>query len=276
MINFAFHIAFFANIWYAILKRTVIFVTFGFNANNFEMEYIESVIDHSILWENHCHAKYEMIAVEEGDITVLLEGQKYRLKKNQIIIIPPLFYHSVTANGEGSYRRITALFGLDAIPRVLQDELTGQGRNIAIDASRIEKIKEICQKKDSVFYAPLLQSMMIEIFYDAIQIPQATTKMETDEFLQKTFQYIDLHLHEKILLDDLARHTLRSKSSFCHLFESKMNISPKQYILQKKLALASKLIDEGVPRTVAAMQVGYENYSNFYRLYRKNTEKIRH
>ena len=45
------------------------------------------------------------------------------------------------------------------------------------------------------------------------------------------------------------------------------------HILQKKLALASKLIDEGVPRTVAAMQVGYENYSNFYRLYRKNFEK---
>ena len=54
-----------------------------------------------------------------------------------------------------------------------------------------------------------------------------------------------------------------------------MNISPKQYILQKKLALANKLMDEGVPRTVVAMQVGYENYSNFYRLYRKNAEKIR-
>jgi hypothetical protein len=162
------------------------------------MEYIESVMDHSILWENHCHAKYEMIAVEEGDITVLLEGQKYRLKKNQIIIIPPLFYHSVTANGEGSYRRITALFGPDAIPRVLQDELTGQGRNIAIDASRMEKIKEICQKKDSVFYAPLLQSLMIEIFYDALQIPQATTKIETDEFLQKTFQYSVVILYKLV------------------------------------------------------------------------------
>ena len=82
-------------------------------------------------------------------------------------------------------------------------------------------------------------------------------------------------MHEKILLDDLARHTARSKSSFCHLFEEKMKISPKQYILQKKLALAGKLIDEGVPRTAAAMQVGYENYSNFYRLCKKNLTKSR-
>ena len=255
------------------IKRTVVFVIYRVKTNDFEFEYIESMIDHPILWESHCHAQYEMIAVANGDITVMLEGQKYRLQKNQIIIIPPLFYHSVTANGEGSYHRITALFGVDAIPSVLQDEFTNQGKNIAIDASRIEKMKELCQKPDPSFYIPLLQSLMVEIFYDAFQMPQAPAKTETDEFLQKAFGYIDQHLHEKILLDDLAKYTSRSKSSFCHLFESKMHISPKQYILQKKLALASKLIDEGVPRTVAAMQVGYENYSNFYRLYRKNFEK---
>ena len=242
----------------------------GLKTKDFEMEYIESKIDHSILWENHCHAKYEMIAVAEGDITVMLEGQKYRLKENQVIIVPPLFYHSVTANGGERYRRITALFGIDAIPSVLQDAFTNQVRNIDLDSSRIEKFKEICQKADASFYEPLLQSLMVEIFYDALQIPQAPTKIETDEFLQKTFSYIDQHLHEKILLDDLAKYTSRSKSSFCHLFEAKMNISPKQYILQKKLALASKLIDEGVPHTVAAMQVGYGNYSNFYRIYMKH------
>ena len=243
---------------------------YSIKTNHFEFEYIESEIDHLLLWESHCHAKYEMIAVADGDITVMLEGQKYRLQKNQIIIIPPLFYHSVTANEEGSYRRITALFGPDAIPNVLQDVFANQGRNAAIDPSHIEKIKGICQNEDSEFYTPLLQSLMIAIFYDTLQMPQASAKIEADEFLQKAFEYIDQHLHEKILLDDLAQYTLKSKSYFCHLFETKMNVSPKQYILQKKLALASKLINEGTPPTVAAMQVGYENYSDFYRIYMKN------
>jgi AraC-like DNA-binding protein len=246
------------------------FLIYSVKTNDFEFEYIESKIDHPILWENHCHAQYEMIAVANGDITVMLEGQKYRLQKNQIIIIPPLFYQSVTANVEGVYRRITALFGIDAIPCVLQNEFTNQGRSTAVDASLIEKIKDICQNKEQEFYAPLLQSLMTEIFYDALQIPQAPAKIDADEFLQRAFEYIDAHLQEKILLDDLAKYTSRSKSSFCHLFEAKMNISPKQYILQKKLALASKLINEGTPPTVAAVQVGYENYSNFYRLYLKH------
>ena len=244
-----------------------------FKTNDFEFEYLESKIHHAVLWESHCHVQYEMIAVADGDITVMLEGQKYRLKKNQVIIIPPLFYHSVTANGEGHYRRITALFGVDAIPDVLRCEFANQGRYTAIDVFRMEKIKEIFQKQDSSFYAPLLRSLMTEIFYDALQTPQAPTKIESDEFLKKVFEYIDLHLHEKILLDDLAQYTSRSKSSLCHLFEAKMNISPKQYILQKKLALASKLISEGMPPSIAAIQIGYENYCNFYRIYLKHFGK---
>ena len=249
---------------------------YDFKANEFDVQYIESETAHSVLWERHCHAKYEMIAVADGDITVMLEGRNYRLKKNQVIIIPPLFYHSVAANGERSYRRITALFGNDAIPSVLQSELAKQERNAEINNYHIEKFKEICQKENADFFSPLLQSLLTEIFYDAFLMPQTPAKVETDELLQKAFEYIDQHLGEKILLDDLARCTARSKSSFCHLFEEKMNISPKQYILQKKLALASKLIDDGVPHTVAATQVGYENYSNFYRLYRKNMKKVQH
>ena len=247
-------------------------MAYDFHANDFKAEYIESEIQHTVLWENHCHAQYEMIAVVDGDVTVMLEGQTYRLQSNQVIIIPPLFYHSVTANGTGTYKRITALFGIDAIPREIQQAFDRQGRSAAVPSHQTEKMKTICQKKDQAFFAPLLYSLMVELFYETLQVRQDPAIVEIDDFLQKALPYIDKHLHERILLDDLARVTNRSKSSFCHLFEEKMKISPKQYILQKKLALANKLIDEGVPRTSAAMQVGYENYSNFYRLSQKHSD----
>ena len=55
-------------------------MTHRFQADDFQIEYTESQIHSSILWESHCHARYEMIAVVDGDITVMLEGQKYRLQ----------------------------------------------------------------------------------------------------------------------------------------------------------------------------------------------------
>lgn len=259
-----------------LLAKAVIYVVYKFKTSELDVEYIESEIEHPVLWESHCHSQYEMIAVAEGDITVTPEGQSYPLKANQVILLPPLCYHSVVANGKGRYCRITALFTADVIPKVLQSAFANQERSAAVTPSQLEKLRDICQKGDPAFYGPLLSSLMTEIFYDALQTPSEAVKTETDEFLQKALQYIDEHLHEKILLDDLAKATARSKSSFCHLFERKMNISPKQYILQKKLSAAQKLMDEGVPHTIAAMQIGYENYSNFYRLYQKNLEKRSH
>ena len=243
-------------------------------ACEYDLEYIESKIYQSVLWENHCHAQFEMIAVLEGEISVMLEGRDYRLQENQTIIIPPLCYHSVTVIGGGIYRRITALFGADSIPEVLKSELSGESEDISVFfSSNTERLMEVCQNEDASFYAPLVQSLMVQIFYEARGGAKRGKDPKTDEFLQRVVFYIDKHLNEKILLSDIAKYTSRSKSSFCHLFEEKMRISPKQYILRKRLALASKLISEGTPPTVAASQVGYENYSNFYRMYIRHVGK---
>lgn len=236
----------------------------------FDFSYTESTVENHVLWESHCHARYEMIAVLEGDIGIMLEGRTYRLTENQTIIIPPLLYHAITANKKGAYRRITVLFDIHAVPAVLQDCFLRKAADLTICTSRqLKDLQWICRDAAQAFYEPLAQSLMIGIFYNHILTNPAGTGMEADAFLQKILQYIEQHLGEKILLDHLAAHTARSKSSVCHLFEEKMGISPRQYILQKKLALASKLIRDGTPPTLAAMQVGYDNYSAFYRTYRK-------
>lgn len=245
-------------------------MTHSFQTSGFTFEYTESMIDDPVLWESHCHAQFEMIVVLEGDINIMLEGRSYRLTEKQTVIIPPLLYHTITANKKGMYQRITALFDITAIPAVLQDRFLQKDADLAVFFSRqIDEIKRICRDGAPAFYAPLAQSLMIQIFYNDVQAKHTNMGDDVDEFLQKLILYIDEHLCEKILLDDLAAHTARSKSSVCHLFTEKMNISPKQYILQKKLALADKLIRDGMPPTIAAMRVGYENYSNFYRMYRK-------
>ena len=243
----------------------------GFRTRKFDFEYTESNISSTVLWESHCHARFELIAVLEGDITVTLEGREYRLAEGQTTIIPPLSYHAITSNKEGAYRRVTVLFELAAIPSVLRARFLKGNESIAISSSlEAGELKKICEKEDPSFYAPLADSLMIRLLYDNAEAREAHSATGTDPFVQKAILYIDEHLREKISLDDLARHMSRSKSSFCHLFEEKMKISPKQYILQKKLAIADKLIGEGTAPSAAAMQVGYDNYSNFYRLYKRH------
>ena len=242
-----------------------------FQTENYRYEYVESDVETPVLWESHCHAQFEMLAVLEGDVSIMLEGRSYRLTKHQTVILPPLLYHTITANKRGCYRRIAVLFDVAAIPAVLRERFLKKDAHLTIlFFDRDDELRRICQEETPSFYEPLAESLMVQLLYADAQAEQTDAGMETDAFLQSMISYIEEHLCEKIGLEDLAKHTSRSKSSVCHLFEEKMNISPKQYILQKKLALAAKLIRDGTPPTLAAMQVGYDNYSNFYRMYRKH------
>lgn len=245
-------------------------MTERFVAGDFLIEYIKSRNDAPVVWEKHCHTQYELISVLEGDITLMLEGRSYRIRTGQAVIVPPLFYHAVTANQKGLYRRVTALFTLAAVPEVLQPHFQNKDAALAVfRGEQSEELGMLCRERDKLFYAPLGESLMIRLLYGDVQAGQNDTVAETDEFLRQVISYIDAHLCERITLEELAVYTSRSKSSVSHLFEEKMNITPKQYILQKKLALAHKMIEDGATPTATAMQVGYENYSNFYRVYRK-------
>ena len=237
---------------------------------SFQIEYTEKEINSLVLWDNHCHSQFEMIGILEGDITILLEGTPYRVSQSQAVIIPPLAYHTITANKGGSYRRLTALFEDEALPHALRPYFIRKDTNIFIvQSAQLESLKRVCQEENPIFYESLAEALMTQVFYEALQSSPKSLAAEADEFLQKAIGYIENHMGEKISLKELATHTSRSMSSLCHLFEEKMRVSPKQYILHKKLALANKLIEEGVPPTLAAARIGYDNYSNFYRMYRK-------
>ena len=196
---------------------------------HYRFAYVQSVVDPLVLWESHCHARFELIGVVEGDITVTLEGKNYRLIGNQAMIVPPLCYHTITANKQGNYQRVTVLFDTSAIPTPLQTHFLGTTEGVPFSLYCMEELKGICQREDNSFYAPLAEAMMIQTLYTCLEAKNSSAAMVTDVFLEKTLAYIDKHLCEKILLDDLTVLTARSQSSFCHLFEEKMKISPKQY-----------------------------------------------
>jgi AraC-like DNA-binding protein len=212
-----------------------------------------------------------MISVIEGDVSVMIEGREYRVSSDKTLILPPLIYHTVTANKRGRYIRVTALFDAWAIPEVLRDSFgTSEAAFVISCPYQSRSLEKICKSEKSYFYAPLADSIMTEIFYECVKNVGAESEGEIDETLEKMLAYIDSHLFEKITLDAISRHVARSDSYVSHTFAEKMGTTPKQYILSKKLALAEKYIIGGMPVTEAALRIGYDNYSDFYRIYRKH------
>ena len=237
-------------------------------------QYYETQAGAAPLAENHCHTDFELIGVLEGDITLTLEGATYRCASGGALLVPPLSYHSVVTNLHATYRRVTVLFPPAAIPEPIRYELLTQS-----SASPLFRQKELggllsalartLSAEDSGRYAPLNESLFVQLLYCCAQPRKAAPPKEVDQPLQKLVHYIDAHLGEKLPLSKVAGALYLSQSTVCHLFQEKLHISAKQYILQKKMALAANLIRDGVPAGEAARAVGYDNYSNFFRMYKK-------
>ena len=242
----------------------------------YKLDYLERGVDDPILYDHHCHSLYELTILLEGSICIVVEGQKYRLEKNQAIIVPPLFYHKNIADGSmDTYRRITVLFDISDVPSVIQHTIPtalGEPAFTVFDVytRQVNQLRQCVIDNNPVYYEPLINSLVIQCLYQHATAKALAPKDEGEnELLQAIVQYIEQHLSDNISLTDIVGHVGRSKSNICELFKNEMGIPIKQYIISKKLAKANLLIQNGATPTQAALQVGYENYSSFYRIYRK-------
>lgn len=244
---------------------------------SFELKYTESDTLQVPLLESHCHFRFEMIAVISGSIDILIEGCSYRCGKGEVTVIPPLTYHSVRVSEVGYYRRITALFEPDILPQEIMERLCTNLKSSPIFSSASlpllsENLQLTICKDNKSAYSPLAEAISLQILYDCAEEKPPEHRnngVQGGDTLEKAIKYIDQHITEKIVLEDVAQAAFVSLSSLCHIFSKRMQISPKQYIIQKKIAYATMLIEGGMPITQAARAVGYDNYSNFYRMRKK-------
>ena len=238
------------------------------NGGVYRIEYKENRVEERLLWESHCHAKYELIAVLEGDITVAYEGRKCRVGSGECVILSPLVYHTIASNRQGNYSRVTVEFDPCLIPTPLRSHFLACEREIfLLPFADAKRIRDAYLSANRDFFAPLVESVLICLFYEAYP-RESDGRGSVDPDLSRMLAYIDAHLSERVTLPKIASAAALSESSVCHIFKEKMGTSPIRYLNSKRLALAQKLIGEGVSATEAAMRAGYEDYSNFFRAYK--------
>ena len=85
--------------------------------------------------------------------------------------------------------------------------------------------------------------------------------------------YIDTHFCEKIDLNNISDQAHFSKYHFLRLFKKAFGQSPHQYLTEKRLAHAKKLLRENYMVSDVCFKVGFESIPSFITLFKKR-EKI--
>ena len=93
-------------------------------------------------------------------------------------------------------------------------------------------------------------------------------KVEKRELLDEITQFIEKHYADPLTLTDFAKRFYISESTVSHLFKQKMGVSVYRYVTQRRLIAAKNLILRGIALENVAEQVGFSDYSTFYRAFK--------
>ena len=228
------------------------------------------------VFERHFHFTIEFLMIIKGNISVYVENKQYVPAPYTLVIIPPPNFHSTVANAETDYTRVTVMVSPNDIPLPIRERFYEKvAKNPLFKGSVItpfiDNLKKLLTAQNNQCFSPLLNGIMTELFYAVAfyETDEDLTGIITNKNLSNILNYINSNITGQITLDDISTNVFLSKSTISHLFKSKMNISIKQYILQKKMVYASEQIANGIPANEAAKIIGYDNYSNFFTIYKK-------
>lgn len=89
--------------------------------------------------------------------------------------------------------------------------------------------------------------------------------------MQKVLDYIDINISYDISLEELADLAALSCSQFKKNFKNALGISPRNYINQKKIECATKLLLQGKSVTETAMHLSFASSNYFSTVFKKYT-----
>lgn len=236
----------------------------------------------------HSHAFYEILyCCSTGDVEYLVGTDRYRLQKGDVIIIPPGISHRPLLSEEMAepYKRYVLWLSMEfaqMLRQMLQVDLpTEPDQSVLIRTTTTQR--DILH---SLFRAGIRESENRRLNWEAVvmgntiqlavqlhrclaeqTVPQPET--EKPELLDRVLWYIEHHLSEKIILSDVAKQFFVSESTITQTFRKRMGESFYHCVTQRRLIAAKALIQGGEQLETVGHQVGFADYSTFYRAFKK-------
>lgn len=236
-------------------------------------------------YELHCHDFYEVYYFLEGDVDYVVEGQCYRPAPDSILLFAPHVMHGVKVNNADiPYRRYTLHFSGDVLSTGRRDillrafvspaEQSGakvyfeNGKRFSI-GTYFDSLVECETAKEEV------RREMVSLNVEALLSRVAAMSEAEDETqiasgsdtVSRIIRYLNRHLQEEINLEQLSERYYISKHHLNKIFRKATGTTVYDYLLRKRISIARRLLMNGVGIQEAAAEVGFRDYSVFYRSY---------
>lgn len=124
----------------------------------------------------------------------------------------------------------------------------------------------------TVYKQAILHQMLAFLYDDFLRVNNgAVVNAPQDCLVRKLIDLINLHLGEDLSLKVLAHETHYNAAYLCRVFKEITHGTLTSYIAKKRINMAALLMGSGCSLSEISMQVGFQNYSSFYKTFKKIT-----
>lgn len=247
-------------------------------------------------WKNVRSPFARLYYVTEGTAQIELPSGVYTLTPHHLYFIPAYTKHSYICDSAFSHYYIHIYEDLQSEMSILDE----WDYPVEVNASStdLELVKRLCfinpflkltQSNPDVYdnHQTLISNLQLNRrrpFCDKVEsrgilfilmsrfLKYATPKAEVrDDRIQMSLNYIRKNIGTRLDIDTLADKACMSKDHFIRVFKRETGETPNVYITKRKLEKAElTLVTTDLPIKSIADSLGYDDYSYFNRIFKKN------
>lgn len=228
--------------------------------------YINRINGNDFISPLHSHTCFELIYYYESGGYTNINGKRFEYQPGDFVIIPPLAHHDDHTYHETDI--ICIGFYYD------NAEFTLEGGSYSDKTGQVKALLEMLipevQRKSNhyAYFVNLLLKQILILIHRMNQ--NINAEAGKHEHIKLLLNYIDQYYLTDINLDQLATISQYSYHRFRHVFKETMGVSPKQYILSKRLAYAKKQLQEtDITITELAYRCAFGSTSQFIKIFKQ-------
>lgn len=227
----------------------------------------------------HAHNSFEIYFNLSGNVSFIANDKIYKISKGTLIITSPYEYHHCIFHDNREHEHYCMNFSLNNSSNLFK-QFTDETRTfVSLSPAAIVSVES--HFKSLLNSSPDSELDCLCNFFRILQIIKNISKVHSEidsldnlpDNLQKALEIINAEYQHQITVSYLASELFMSVNTLERYFKQHLNISPKEYIMRKKLSYALYLLNDNQSISTVAAQSGFSDTSNFIQNFKRTFGK---
>ncbi len=239
----------------------------------------------------HYDVELSFIYFIKGIGEIKIEGKKYDIQDGDLILLKPSeLYHCVVKDGK-YHERLVLYFNSNLLQnfgaagtdffepfyrrkngfdnKISKTQIEEAKIDVALlellelvkKSNKVDKLVAVCKTVE------ILAKLRTIIFEN---LSEKNFEINDNNLISKVIAYINQNFNHDISLEEISKEFYIDKFYISRMFKEQVGVTIWNYVIFRRLSAFNDLIRANTSIEDAYMRVGFQNYSNFFRLYKKH------